>query len=175
METFRFTFSCIFFFSRFQTFTSCIPLPPPLSPPCLFSAFHSSVYCGCWDCLHTVLHSSASICPFFILPLCQLFPPLCLSLSSSSFSSSSSLSLPLRSQWVWLRGACGAPPLSLAIKAMPTPRLHMSSHQSKRGDVLLSRSVSRSANASTLTFVCPCFGWTSVCLFLLPLTNVYKN
>lgn len=64
-----------------------------------------------------------------------------------------SLHLSLRSQWVWLRAECRVPPLSLAIKAMPTPRLHMSSRPSKRGGVVLIRSVSCSSNTPRHTSI----------------------
>lgn len=77
-----------------------------------------------------------------------------------------SSSLSLRSQWVWLRGECGVPPLSLAIKAMPTPRLHMSSRPSKRGGVLLIRSVSHNANTPRQLSICRCMFWLHACCFV---------
>lgn len=69
----------------------------------------------------------------------------------------------LRSQWVWLRAEWGVPPLSRAIKAMPTPRLHMSSRPSKRGGVLLIRSVSRIANTTRQMSECGCLFWLQPC------------
>lgn len=94
---------------------------------------------------------------------CQLVLPLPL---SYSFSVPFYLSISLRSQWVWLRAECGVPPLSLAIKAMPTPRLHMSSRPSKRGGVLLIRSVSRSANTPCQASICLCMFWLHICCFV---------
>lgn len=98
--------------------------------------------------LLSLISPPASPSSFFIfIFLFWLFLVLHFLTSLSLSSSSSAVSVALRSQWVWLRVECGAPPLSLVIKAMPSPRLHMSSRPSKRGDVLLIRSVSCSANA----------------------------
>lgn len=123
---------------------------------CLIFAFGSFIL--------YVLHSFAS------LSLCL---PLSAVLSYPSAKSSSSflcppLSLSLRSQWVWLRGECGVPPPSLAIKAMPTPRLHMSSHLSKRGGVLLIRSVSHNTNTPRQMSICLCICLSAHLLFCLP-------
>ena len=122
-----FLFSPLFCFSFSSLFLATLSFLPPLLHFLLLPCF---LACGSFaPCL-----SSSLLCP--LLP-----PPLSLS---------PSLSLPLRLQWVWLRGECGVPRLSLAIKAMPTPRLHMSSRPSKRGGVLLIRSVSCNTNTPPL-------------------------
>lgn len=124
-----------------------------------FSASSSSVFFGL---LHYVLH-------FFFFFFClsySFFPtPPANSFSLFIYPIFSS-SLSLRSQWVWLRGECGVPPLSLAIKAMPTPRLHMSSRPSKRGGVLLIRSVSHNANTPRQLSICRCMFWLHACCFV---------
>lgn len=113
---------------------------------------------------------------FCILSLLFFFLSLFLAPPANSFSlflcPILSLRLSLRSQWVWLRGECGVPPLSLAIKAMPTPRLHMSSRPSKRGGVLLIRSVSRNANTPRQTSICRCMFWLLTCCFVCPCLSV---
>ena len=119
-------YSC-FFFSPVFCF-SLSSLAPCLLPS--LSSIFSPLY-------------NLAFCIFFRSVFCILFPPPVnsLSLSLSLSVPFCSLRLSLRSQWVWLRAECGVPPLSLAIKAMPTPRQRMSSLPSKRGGDLLIRSV----------------------------------
>jgi len=87
----------------------------------------------------------------------------------------------LRSQWMWLRGECRAPLLRHVIKAMPTPRLHMSSHQSKRGGVLLIRSVSCNANTQACKACADVWPkhlrmlWLNVCCFVRLLLCHWKK
>lgn len=116
-----------------------------------FGSFALYVFAFCHLCF-----PSSSI--FWHLP-----PPL----PTLSSSLSVLFCLSLRSQWVWLRGECGVPPLSLAIKAMPTPRLHMSSRPSKRGGVLLIRSAPTFHAKRPSVYACfGCFGCYLVCFCL---------
>lgn len=148
----------MFLFSPLFCFSFSSPphlnFSPSLAPCTLLSLFLAFCISSTLDLSLYVLHSFASLFFFLLLfsghsyPSCHLFPCPVLSLGLS-----------LRSQWVWLRGECGVPPLSLAIKAMPTPRLHMSSRPSKRGGVLLIRSVSRNANTPRQTSICRCMFW----------------
>lgn len=122
-------YSCFFFLLSSASLSHPFFLPPFLY------FLHSFI--SCFSCVFWLLDLSLRVLHSFLLS----------PLSSPATSSLSvSVSLSLRLQWVWLRGECGVPRLSLAIKAMPTPRLHMSSRPSKRGGVLLIRSVSRNTN-----------------------------
>lgn len=126
-------YSCFFFLLSSASLSHPFFLPP-------FLYFVHS-FISCFSCVFWLLDLSLRVLHSFLLS----------PLSSPATSSLSvSVSLSLRLQWVWLRGECGVPRLSLAIKAMPTPRLHMSSRPSKRGGVLLIRSVSRNTNTPPL-------------------------
>lgn len=142
-------FSSLFCFSAF-CFLVYPPSPHLLPLLCIFLA----VYVG--------------FAFFFYLPLSFFLPSFLASFSTPPLIflyPVLSSSVTPRSQWVWLRGECGAPPLSLAIKAMPTPRLHMSSRPSKRGGVLLIRSVWRSANTLHATSVHVSAHVLAACMF----------
>lgn len=154
---FMFLFSPLFCFS----FSSLLIISPSLyiavsfSMPSACLPLYPFIFCLFSLCINWLLLSVFCIyCLYFSFWLYLLTSSRPLPTLPSLFSVLFCLSL--RSQWVWLRGECGVPPLSLAIKAMPTPRLHMSSRPSKRGGVLPIRSAPsfRAKRPS----VCACLG-----------------
>lgn len=162
-------FLLLFLISPYLHFSS--PFAPRFHS-LLLLPLHNLAFGSLYIVFRSVLHPSgslfSSIVRSFLAFSRQLCRPLLLSYSLSP-------SLSLRSQWVWLRAEWGVPPLSLAIKAMPTPRLHMSSCPSKRGGVLLIRSVSLSANTSCQMPICLFWLHTCFCLSLDFLRHWWKK
>lgn len=149
--------------SQFLIITHSLCTPVPFS--CLLHFFHCPfIFCFFFLCIIWLLDLSLYVLHSFA----SFFHP---HFSGLSYPYPISR-LSLRLQWVWLRGECGVPPLSLAIKAMPTPRLRMSSRPSKRGGVLLIRSVSRNTNTPRQTSMCRCMFWLHTCCFVCPCLSV---